>query len=52
LKEQETIYCSQSSTEAEHRAMTSTTKEIIWLRWLLADMGVFLSHSTHMYCDS
>ncbi|KAL5567111.1 hypothetical protein UlMin_030275 [Ulmus minor] len=43
---------SQSSTEAEYRAMTSTTKEIVWLHWLLADMGVSLSHPTPMYCDN
>lgn len=43
---------SQSSTEAEYRAMASTTKEIVWLRWLLADMRVFLSHPTPMYCDN
>ena len=43
---------SLSSTEVEYRAMTSTTKEIVWLRWLLADMGVFLSHLTPMYCDN
>ena len=33
-------------------AMTSTTKEIIWLRWLLADMRVFFSHPTPMNCDN
>ncbi|KAI3769398.1 hypothetical protein L6452_00500 [Arctium lappa] len=43
---------SLSSTEAEYRAMASTSKEIIWLRWLLADMGVFLPHPTPMYCDN
>jgi hypothetical protein len=43
---------SQSSTEAEYRAMTSITKEIVWLRWLLADMGVSLSHPTPMYYDN
>jgi len=43
---------SQSSTEAEYRAMTSTTKEIVWLRWLFADMRVFFSHPTPMYCDN
>jgi hypothetical protein len=32
--------------------MTSTTKEIVWLRWLLADMGVSFSHPTPMYCDN
>jgi len=37
---------SQSSTEAEYRAMTSPTKEIVWLRWLLADMGVSFYHPT------
>ena len=43
---------SQSSTEAEYRAMTFTTKKIIWLRWLLVDMRVFFSHSTPMYCNN
>ena len=33
-----------SSTEVEYRAMISTTKEIVWLCWLLGDMWVFLSH--------
>ncbi|KAL5564653.1 hypothetical protein UlMin_027817 [Ulmus minor] len=42
---------SQSSTEVEYHAMASTTKEIVWLRWLLVDMGVSLSHPTPMYCD-
>ena len=32
--------------------MTSTTKEIVWLHWLLADIEVFLSHPTPMYCDN
>jgi hypothetical protein len=43
---------SQSSTEAEYRAMTSTTKEIVWLRWLLTNMGISFSHPTSMYCDN
>jgi hypothetical protein len=43
---------SQSSTEAEYRAMASTTKKIVWLRWLLPDMGVSFSHPTSMYCDN
>jgi len=32
--------------------MASTTKEIVWLRWLLADMRVFFSHPTSMFCDN
>ena len=40
LEKQETIYC------------MLTTKEIVWLHWLLADMGVSFSHPTPMYCDN
>jgi hypothetical protein len=43
---------SQSSTEAEYRAMTSTTKKIVWLCWLFADMRVSISHLIPMYCDN
>ncbi|CAJ2641032.1 unnamed protein product [Trifolium pratense] len=43
---------SRSSTEAEYRAMATTTSEIVWLRWLLSDMGVSLSKATPMYCDN
>ncbi|GKE35102.1 uncharacterized mitochondrial protein-like protein [Tanacetum coccineum] len=43
---------SKSSTEAKYRAMAVTTSEIVWLRWLLADMGVHISHSTLLYCDN
>jgi hypothetical protein len=43
---------SQSSTKAEYHDMTSTTKEIVWLRWLLADMEISFSHHTPMYCDN
>ena len=50
IKKQLTI--SLSSTKAEYRAMTSTTKAIVWLRWSLANMRVLLSHHTPMYCDN
>jgi len=49
-KKQSIIF--QSSTETEYHAMTSITKEIVWLRWLLANMGVSLSHLTPIYCDN
>jgi hypothetical protein len=49
-KKQSIIY--QSSTKAEYCAMTSTTKEIVWLRWLLADMKVSFSHPTPISYDN
>ena len=42
---------SLSSTKTKYRVMASTTKEIVWLHSLLADMGEFLSHPTPMYYD-
>ena len=43
---------SKSSTKAVYRAMTSTTTEIVWLRWLIANMDISLSLPTLMYCDN
>ena len=51
-KSKKQFIISQSSTEAEYRVMASITEEIIWLHWLLVDMGVSLSHLTRMYCDN
>ncbi|GJZ84109.1 uncharacterized mitochondrial protein-like protein [Tanacetum coccineum] len=49
-KKQDVI--SKSSTEAEYRVMAVTTSEIVWLRWLLADMGVHITSPTQLYCDN
>ncbi|CAL2227734.1 unnamed protein product [Prunus armeniaca] len=43
---------SRSSAKAEYRAMAFITAEIVWLRWLLQDMGVSLSMPAPMYCDN
>ena len=43
---------SRSSTESEYRAMADTTVEIVWLRRLLADMGILLQDPTPLYCDN
>ncbi|XP_023747753.1 uncharacterized mitochondrial protein AtMg00810-like [Lactuca sativa] len=43
---------SRSSTEVEYRDMAVTTCEIIWLWWLLVDMGVHISSSTPLYYDN
>jgi hypothetical protein len=43
---------SRSSAEVELRALATTTAEIIWLRWLLADLGVSCDNSTPLLCDN
>ncbi|KAK6151159.1 hypothetical protein DH2020_016091 [Rehmannia glutinosa] len=43
---------SRSFTECEYRAMATTACEIVWLRWLLADMGVFLDRPTPLHCEN
>jgi hypothetical protein len=42
----------RSSTEAEYRALADTTSELLWLRWLLSDMGVPQSTSSPIHCDN
>ena len=41
-----------SSTETEYRALVDTTFELIWLRWLLKDLGVSTSSVVPLYCDN
>ena len=40
------------STEAEYRALAATTAELIWLRWLLQDLGIDCSAATQLHCDN
>uniref|UniRef100_A0A2N9EDP9 Integrase catalytic domain-containing protein n=1 Tax=Fagus sylvatica TaxID=28930 RepID=A0A2N9EDP9_FAGSY len=40
----------RSSTEAEYRALADATSELLWLRWLLADMGA--PQTTSIHCDN
>jgi hypothetical protein len=46
------IVVARSSTELEYNALAYTTSELLWLQWLLHDMGVSLSKATPIYCDS
>ena len=41
-----------SSIEPEYRAFADTTPELLWLRWLLKDLGVSTSSATLLYCDN
>ena len=45
-------HVARSNTEAEYRALTDTTSELLWLRWLLKDLGVSTSSATPLYCDN
>jgi len=42
----------RSSTQAEYRALADTTSELLWLRWLLEDLGVSQHTPTTIYCDN
>ncbi|KAJ9535867.1 hypothetical protein OSB04_un000981 [Centaurea solstitialis] len=42
----------RSSTEAEYRALADTSQELIWLRWLLSDMGAPQLSPTLLWCDN
>lgn len=49
-KKQKTV--STSSAEAEYRALSSTTKEMVWLVALLQDFGLSCSLPLPLYCDN
>ena len=42
----------RSSTKAEYRALADITSELLWLQWLLKDLGVSTSSVTPLYCDN
>ena len=42
----------RSNTEVEYRALAATRIELIWLRWLLQDLGVDCSTATKLYHDN
>lgn len=43
---------SQSSAEAEYRALASVTTEIMWLKYLLADLQVPVNEAVSVFCDN
>ncbi|GFY80839.1 hypothetical protein Acr_01g0006480 [Actinidia rufa] len=47
-KKQLVVAC--STAETEYRSMAHATSEIVWLCWLLFDMGVTYSSPTPFYC--
>jgi len=49
-KKQATVSC--SSAEVEYRSLGATTSELVWLKSLLATVGVFHQRPMHLFCDS
>ncbi|KAI3743385.1 hypothetical protein L1987_61093 [Smallanthus sonchifolius] len=43
---------SRSSAEAEYRAMATTVSEILWVRWLLMELGESQHGGTTLFCDN
>jgi hypothetical protein len=43
---------SQSSTEAEYKAMANATSEMIWIQSLLRELGVKSHPAARLWCDN
>ena len=49
-KKQHTVAC--SSAESEYRAMAQTTRELVWLKQLLKELGEEIKKPMQLYCDN
>uniref|UniRef100_A0A2N9E2R4 Integrase catalytic domain-containing protein n=1 Tax=Fagus sylvatica TaxID=28930 RepID=A0A2N9E2R4_FAGSY len=49
-KKQPTV--SRSSTEVEYRALAVGAAELAWIRMLLRDLRIFISHALVLWCDN
>lgn len=49
-KKQPTI--SRSSAEAEYKALAVTSAEMLWISYLLTELGVSLSSPSTLFCDN
>ena len=45
-------HVARSSIAAKYHALADITSELLWLRWLFKDLGVFTSSATPLYCDN
>jgi len=43
---------SRSSTEAEYKAIANLTAEMIWIKSLLKELGVYQSKAPRLWCDN
>lgn len=46
------IVVARSSAEAEYRSMAATVSELVWLRWLLKELGAPQQEPTQLHCDN
>jgi hypothetical protein len=51
-KSKKQLVVARSSAEAEYRAMAFTAYELIWLKALLIDLGVFHPQPMSLCCDN
>jgi hypothetical protein len=51
-KSKKQLVVARSSAEAEYRVMASTASELIWLKALLTDLGVFHPQLMSLCCDN
>ena len=45
-------HCFQSSTEAEYKALTNATAEVIWVQSMLKELGMAQDQSPCLWCDN
>lgn len=43
---------SKSSIEAEYRAVAYTVTETLWIRYLLAELGILITSPVKVLCDN
>lgn len=51
-KTKKLVFVSRSSAEAEYRSMAAAASELVWLKSLLASLGVFPSQAMTLFCNS
>jgi hypothetical protein len=51
-KSKKQLVVARSSAEAEYRAMASTASELVWMKALLTDLGVFHPQPMSLCCDN
>ena len=43
---------SRSSTEAEYKALANATAEVIWVKSMLKELGIYCSPTPCLWCDN